>query len=74
MKNDINNIRILNSNLTQENNEYRNKLYNTNDYDMIKEDMNNLKQNYDKCLHMNQILEKKRKRFRSKKFRTLQRI
>ena len=63
MKNDINNIRILNSNLTQENNEYRNKLYNTNDYDMIKEDMNNLKQNYDKCLHMNQILEKKIKNY-----------
>ena len=60
-KNDINDMQILSNKLTQENNEYR-TLYN-NDYALLKEDMNNLKQNYDKCLQMNQILEKKIKNY-----------
>ena len=61
-KSEINNLKILNNNLTQENNDYRVKLYN-NDYSSIKEDMNNLKENYDKCFQMNQILEKKIKNY-----------
>ena len=61
-KTDINNLQMLNNKLTQENNDYRVKLYN-NDYSLLKEDMNNLKENYDKCLQMNQILEKKIKNY-----------
>ena len=61
-KSEINNLKILNNNLTLENNDYRVKLYN-NDYSSIKEDMNNLKENYDKCFQMNQILEKKIKNY-----------
>ena len=34
-----------------------------NDYNLLKEDMNNLKENYDKCFQMNQILEKKIKNY-----------
>ncbi|MBO6277915.1 MAG: hypothetical protein J6N20_10900, partial [Pseudomonas sp.] len=55
-KTDINNLQMLNNKLTQENNDFRVKLYN-NDYTLLKEDMNNLKENYDKCCQMNQILK-----------------
>ena len=61
-KSDINNLQMLNNKLTQENNDFRVKLYN-NDYTLLKEDMNNLKENYDKCYQMNQILEKKIKNY-----------
>ena len=61
-KTDINNLQMLNNKLTQENNDFRVKLYN-NDYTLLKEDMNNLKENYDKCCQMNQILEKKIKNY-----------
>ena len=61
-KKDINNLQMLNNKLTQENNDFRVKLYN-NDYSLLKEDMNNLKENYDKCFQMNQILEKKIKNY-----------
>ena len=61
-KNDINNLQILNNKLTKENNDFRVKLYN-NDYSSLKGDMNNLKENYDKCFQMNQILEKKIKNY-----------
>ena len=61
-KTDINNLQLLNNKLTQENNDFRVKLYN-NDYTLLKEDMNNLKENYDKCCQMNQILEKKIKNY-----------
>ena len=61
-KTDINNLQILNNKLTKENNDFRVKLYN-NDYSSLKGDMNNLKENYDKCFQMNQILEKKIKNY-----------
>ena len=61
-KNDLNNLQILNSKLTKENNDFRAKLYN-NDYSALKGDMNNLKENYDKLFQMNQILEKKVKNY-----------
>ena len=61
-KNEINNLQLLSSKLTKENNDFRSKLIN-NDYSTIKEDMNNLKENYDKCFQMNQILEKKIKNY-----------
>ena len=61
-KNEINNLHLLSNKLTKENNDFRSKLIN-NDYSTIKEDMNNLKENYDKCFQMNQILEKKIKNY-----------
>ena len=61
-KKDINNLQMLNNKLTQENNDFSVKFYN-NDYSLLKEDMNNLKENYDKCFQMNQILEKKIKNY-----------
>ena len=61
-KNEINNLQLLSGKLTKENNDFRSKLIN-NDHSNIKEDMNNLKENYDKCFQMNQILEKKIKNY-----------
>ena len=52
-KNEINNLQMLNGTLTQE----------KSDFSTIKQDMNNLKENYDKCFQMNQILEKKIKNY-----------
>ena len=52
-KNELNNLQMLNGTLTQENNGFL----------TIKQDMNNLKENYDKCFQMNQILEKKIKNY-----------
>ena len=61
-KNNINDLQVINDNLTNENNEYKIKLYN-NDYTKLQENMNILQDNYDKCAQMNQILEKKIKNY-----------
>ncbi len=61
-KNNINDLQVINDNLTNENNDYKIKVYN-NDYTKLQQDMNILQENYDKCAQMNQILEKKIKNY-----------
>ena len=62
-KHNINDLQIINDNLTHENNDYKIKLYNNNDYMLLQENMNHLQENYDKCIQMNQMLEKKIKNY-----------
>ena len=59
-KHNISDLQTINDNLIHENNNYKLKLYN-NEYSKVKD--NNLQENYDKCLQMNQILEKKIKNY-----------
>ena len=61
-KHSINDMQVINDNLIQENNDYKVKLYN-NDYAKLKEEMIILQDNYDKCLQMNQMFEKKIKNY-----------
>ena len=61
-KHSINDMQVINDNLIQENNDYKAKLYN-NDYSKLKEEMIILQDNYEKCLQMNQIFEKKIKNY-----------
>ena len=57
-KHSINDLQVINDNLIHENNDYKLKIFN-NDNSKIKDDIIILQENYDKCLQMNQILEKK---------------
>ena len=61
-KHNISDLQIINDNLIHENNDYKIKIYNT-DYSQLQENMNHLQENYDKCLQMNQMLEKKIKNY-----------
>ena len=61
-KHNISDLQVINDNLTNENNDYKIKIYN-NDYSKLQENMNILQENYDKCMQMNQILEKKIKNY-----------
>ena len=61
-KHSINDLQVINDNLINENNDYKVKIFN-NDNSKIKDDMIILQENYDKCMQMNQILEKKIKNY-----------
>jgi hypothetical protein len=61
-KHSINDLQVINDNLIHENNDYKVKIFN-NDNSKIKDDMIILQENYDKCMQMNQILEKKIKNY-----------
>ena len=61
-KNNISDLQAINDNLIKENNDCKEKIYN-NDFSRLKIDMNNLQEDYNKCIQMNQILEKKIKNY-----------
>ena len=61
-KNNISDLQAINDNLIKENNDCKEKIFN-NDYSRLKADMNNLQEDYNKCIQMNQILEKKIKNY-----------